>query len=287
MAEPALPGVPAPHSRCRARIEFVCGADGVTRLGRREVGYPLHLTRAFLLDESPAGLATVYLQSVSGGLYAGDDIGLDLLCADGAAAHLTTQSPTVVHDTRGQQACQHVHIDVGCDALFEYLPEASILLPGAALDSSVEVRLERGAAVLLAESFLTHDPGGGDARFAAYRGLLRVCHVEHGLLLHDRQCLTGERHAAQVLASEGRLACQSTLVCAQSRLPGETLLEATRDALDRHPRSHAGATLLADHSSVYVRIAAATADLLRATFDDAWAALRTRLTGRSPGIRRK
>src|SRR6266576_2789609 len=68
-------------------------AGGRTVLRRQHVGYPFHVTRAFQLDRMRPDLATLYLQSASGGLYAADRLALDLvvgatlIMAEGFAAH--------------------------------------------------------------------------------------------------------------------------------------------------------------------------------------------------------
>src|SRR5450631_3175635 len=72
-------------------------AGGRTTLRRQRVGYPLHVTRGFYLDAARPDLLTLYLQSASGGLYAGDRITLDVTVGAGAAFHLTTQASTIVH----------------------------------------------------------------------------------------------------------------------------------------------------------------------------------------------
>ena len=77
-------------------------AGGRTVLRRQHVGYPFHVTRAFQLDRMRPDLATLYLQSASGGLYAADRLSLDLVVGAGSALNLTTQASTVVHDGRGQ-----------------------------------------------------------------------------------------------------------------------------------------------------------------------------------------
>src|SRR3981081_435948 len=70
-------------------------AGGRTVLRRQHVGYPFHVTRAFQLDRMRPDLATLYLQSASGGLYAADRLTLDLAVGAGSALNPTTQTPTV------------------------------------------------------------------------------------------------------------------------------------------------------------------------------------------------
>src|SRR5258708_12667409 len=58
-------------------------------------------------------LATLYLQSASGGLYAADRLKLDLTIGHGAALNLTTQASTVVHDGRehGSTICHSLTVE--------------------------------------------------------------------------------------------------------------------------------------------------------------------------------
>ena len=71
---------------------------------RQHVPYPFHVTRPFYLDAQRPDLATLYLQSSSGGVYGGDDLSLTLDIRAGAAAQVTTQAATIVHDCRGSPA---------------------------------------------------------------------------------------------------------------------------------------------------------------------------------------
>src|SRR2546430_3649463 len=88
-------------------------AGGRTTLRRQHVGYPLHVTRGFYLDPARPDLLTLYMQSASGGLYAGDRLKLDVALGPMAALHLTTQAATVVHDGRKAVSSQQLRISVG------------------------------------------------------------------------------------------------------------------------------------------------------------------------------
>src|SRR5438552_3271126 len=104
-------GAPQPASAVlatrsvEARLRFAVGG-GRTILAHQRIAYPLHVTRPFHLDALRQDLATLYLQSASGGLYAGDRLGLAIEVMPGAAVHVTTPASTIVHDTRGTRAAQ-------------------------------------------------------------------------------------------------------------------------------------------------------------------------------------
>ena len=76
-----LPETPPPTApvgrRVQASLVFARGG-GTTVLSRQVVPYPFHITRAFRMHPESPDLATLYLQSASGGLYAADHLTLDI-----------------------------------------------------------------------------------------------------------------------------------------------------------------------------------------------------------------
>jgi urease accessory protein len=109
-------------------------AGGRTTLRRQHVGYPLHVTRGFYLDAERPELLTLYLQSASGGLYAGDRLKLDISVGANATFHLTTQAATVVHDGRHAGSRQRQSISIASGAFCAIASDPYVLFPGASLD---------------------------------------------------------------------------------------------------------------------------------------------------------
>ena len=70
----------------QAELVFTRAPDGRTYISHQRVGYPFHITRPFYLDPVPAGLLTLYLQSVSGGIYRGERLALSLEAGENLAA---------------------------------------------------------------------------------------------------------------------------------------------------------------------------------------------------------
>ena len=75
---------PRPNEGPRRRSAFAPRPDGQSYISRQRVGYPFHITRPFYFDEAPAGALTLYLQSVSGGIYQGED--LRMICSADAGS---------------------------------------------------------------------------------------------------------------------------------------------------------------------------------------------------------
>ena len=140
-------------------------AGGRSRILRQHVPYPFHITQPFYLDAARPDLATLYLQSASGGLYSGDRLALSLRAREGAALAVTTQAATLVHDCRGEPAVQHIDLSLARDSVLIYTPDPLVLFPGAALRSCLDVTLAPGAIALCQEGFACHDPAGDGGVF--------------------------------------------------------------------------------------------------------------------------
>jgi urease accessory protein len=174
-----------------ARLSFeVCG--GRTILWRQHVPYPLHVTRAFHLDAGHPELATLYLQSASGGLYRGDRVALEINAGPDARVHVTTQSATIVHDTRAAQARQDCRIVVATGACVALTPDPLVMFPGAAVETTTEVVLAPDAGAVLSEAVAWHDPRGLGRKFARYAASITVRAASGGVLATDRSVIEGD-----------------------------------------------------------------------------------------------
>ena len=287
MRSHASPHATIDHARSRSSLVFDRAPDGRSYLARQQVRYPFHVTAPFALPERPAGMATLYLQSVSGGLYDGDEVSLELRVGEGAAAHVTTQSPGVVNRARGRGAAQRVAIEVAPGALLEYLPDPVVMLPDAWLRSRVDARVAAGATLLVADGLLAHDPAGAGAAFDRWDSRLCVRDTAGRALLDERNLLAGACHLAAAERRGGAGRCLATLVAVQpARDPGP-LLDAARAALAAEPALYAGASALPRDAGICVRVLAAEADALARAMHGAWSAIRIAITGAAPAARRK
>ncbi|RLL65223.1 urease accessory protein UreD [Paenirhodobacter hankyongi] len=275
-----LPSRP-PGRRLEARLAFRC-LDGRTFLGAQLTPHPFHITRPFALPGDPEGLASLYLQSSSGGLYGDDDLRLSVTLEPGARLHLTTQASSVVHAGRGGVARQSCRLRLGAGAHAEYLPDPLILFPGAAFCGALELDLAPGARAILCDSFLTHDPAGAGGLFEALETTVSI-RTEGAAGLIDRQCTGGADWARRCA---GALATFYLAGCTDARAVAADLNARLRDwpaarevfwGIEAMPgRALVALRLLAPDGR---RLGALTAPLLPA--------LRAALTGWDSAARRK
>ena len=206
-------------------------AGGRTVLRRQHVGYPFHVTRAFQLDRMRPDLATLYLQSASGGLYAADRLALDLVVGPGAALNLTTQASTVVHDARGQASTMCQSVTVKDNAFCAVISDPYVLFPGADLYIETTAAVGAGATLIMAEGFAAHDPHGRGGTFTRFSTHTRIMAPDGGLLVSDRGSVCGEEFSASCGALGGMAAAGSVLmIAAPDRLADIAEIEAAADA---------------------------------------------------------
>ncbi|MCR8549271.1 urease accessory protein UreD [Salipiger sp. P9] len=262
-----------------ARLAFSVSA-GRSYLARQFTPHPFHITRPYHDPGDPAGMATLYLQSSSGGIYGGDDLGLSVTLDPGAQVHLTTQASTVVHDARGGPAArQEVRLEVGAGGWLEYCPDPAILMAGAALDNRVSATLAEGAVLILSDAQLCHDPAGAGRGFDRLDSELRIAGPE-GARLIDRFDLRGTDWTART----GGYGCSGlTLVAGGAAQAGPAMIA----ALDARPDVYAGLSLLGDRDLAIVRFLTRDGVSLSHALRESWAAARRALSGRAPPPRRK
>ncbi|WP_342153229.1 urease accessory protein UreD [Methylorubrum sp. SB2] len=176
--------------RAEARLVFARGG-GATVLTRQHVPYPFHVTRVFRLHPEAPDLASLYLQSASGGLYRSDHLTLSIEARPGARAFVTTQAGTVVHRGGPLPTRQDTRVRVGSDAFLAYTPDPLILFPGANLSIATEMEVAPGARAILTESVACHDPAGSGLPFERLTMSLRIADPSGRVLVRERSAIDG------------------------------------------------------------------------------------------------
>ncbi len=262
----------------RAELQFRAVA-GRTHLARQFTPHPFHITRPFHHPGDPSGMATLYLQSSSGGVYSGDDLSLDITVETGAKAHVTTQASTIVHDARGREGVkQSVSLKVAKDARLDYLPDPAILMTGAKLCNRVTAVMGTGARMILADAQLSHDPQGRARPFAWLENEVEILGPAGPLLL-DRFELSGSDWPART----GGFSCSGMMIVVGDTGAGPAMLRAA-EAL---PGIYAGLSVFEDRRIAFVRFLASDGAVLTKVMNAMWSAAATALDGTPPAERRK
>ena len=271
----------------RLEITFARDPSGRTYVRRQHVSYPYHVCRPLTFAGDPRGMATIYLQSCAGGIFRGDRLREHIVAEEGAAAHVTTQASTIVHSMDRGNARQEVAIEAAAGSFLEVLPDPFILFPHTRFASDVRIRAHETATVVVADSFICHDPAGAGAMFDRFQGDLRVEDLQGRLLMLDRFRTAGAIVADHRPGITGAFAAQGGLFVIQRQGAPGALVDALRHAAADVAYIYAGASELPNSCGAWLRVMAADGIALRAAMTTAWQAVRQILTGHIPAPRRK
>ncbi len=143
---------------------------------------PLQIMRAI---EDASGTLCVYLLSPTGGVVQGDQYQIDIRVGAEAHALITTQAATKVYRMPDGAASQTVKIEVGENAILEYVPDPLILFADADFTQTLEITLRPGALLLIHDLIMPGRLARGEVlQFRSFRSKV-VVRDEGGLLLYD------------------------------------------------------------------------------------------------------
>jgi urease accessory protein len=275
------------HSDGLLRLRFERDSRGRSYLASREQRFPLHLTAPLYLDPTLPGMAFVYAQNPSGGIFGGDRLSIEVAAGAGTEVHLTSTAATKAYRSESGDASETVELAVERDAYVEYMPEPLIPQAGSSLRQHVKVDLEEGAAFLMADVVT----GGRVARgeLFAFDKLERCTTVRRNRaeVVIDALRIEPARWAPRkrgVLGNHTHLA-SLIVVAPQAESAGwrQRIFDTTADL----PGVLAGASSLPGDAGVLVRILTSSQLSATRSLDVLWRVVRMTLDKGSPPRRRK
>ena len=270
------------------RLEFAVDAGGRTYLASHFASYPHHLTRAFYLDRAAPHAATVYLQSLSGGLTQDDRVSLRISTTGGAVAHVTTQAATKVHSMERGFALQQVCLAAQARSHLEFLADPTICFPHSRLVAKTDLCVAAEASAIVGDSYMWHDPRGADPMaFDALNIETTIRRPDGRLLALDRSRLTAGRGLTGNPALLGPYRALGTLFAVGRGCHEAGALTAVRDALAGLRGVYAGVTHLPADAGLWLRILAVDGAALRAAMQCAWRQCHVTMLGWACDQRRK
>lgn len=253
-----------------------------TILGRKLFSWPFVLTRPFSLDPAPAHMLSIILQSGAGALHGEDRLFQRFVVGEGAAVHIATPGATSVHRAyHGHAALEQLEMAVAPGGHFEYLPEARILFPDAALDSVFDIKVAFGGTALVADAFTLHDPSGAGRMFRRLRATTQLRRPGESPFTVERLIVDGEVPRFTRHRAFGSL---YFVIAASADALTDFVAELNR-GLATVPGLYAAASLLQDGNGIGVRFAAAELRSLRRGVQFCWISCRLWQFGALPGAR--
>ncbi|MCY3886830.1 MAG: urease accessory protein UreD [Chloroflexi bacterium] len=262
---------PAPADaglEARAELRFERDADGRTTLVHQYCEYPHHVVKPLYLDPERPDLPTLCLQSVSGGLFAGDRLSLYVEIGEAARVRLVTQAATKIHRSDGDLAATRVDLRVAASGCVEYAADPLILFPDARAASSTRVRLAPGARAVVREAFLHHAPeDAAPGLFRLFESELIVSDADGEQRAVDRQRIADPQRRPELRETLRRFPAQGAVYALGAPFDGGFVgdLRAAVAPLD----AWAGASLLPNGCGAYLRVLAPDGHALRTALDAA------------------
>ncbi|WP_336801910.1 urease accessory protein UreD [Kaistia sp. MMO-174] len=151
----------AQPSRWLAELELWFAVNaGKTRLMRRRHLGPLVVQKPFHPEKD--GTCHVYLLHPPGGVAGGDQLYLRFHVEADARAVLTTPGATKFYRSEHGVSTQATTIDIGANAVCEYLPQETIVFDGADASIDTRVTLESGATYVGWDFICLGRPAAGE-----------------------------------------------------------------------------------------------------------------------------
>lgn len=273
---------------------FASGDAGRTRLVRDYSRVPYHHTGT--LDHDPHGeMATLCVQTPTGGVAQGDRHRLRVAARADARASVTGQGATKVHEMRGNFAHLGVELSAEPGAYLEYVPDPIILNRGARCVQTLDVDLAPSATVvamdvIVPDGLSDHNPFSFDRFHSRVRA-----RSEGSRLLTDTIALAPDEHDPRGPGIFGEYGVLGTMYVLSPSDDAAALSDAIHDRVadandelgDRAADVLADATTLADEAGVAVRALGHRATDVQATLGLAWDAARRSLLGTpAPDLRK-
>ena len=262
---------------------FVGGPSG-TRMLRDYSRVPFHHTGP--LGHDPCdGMASLCVQTPTGGVVQGDRHRLSVDAEAGALASVTGQGATKVHSMQANFAHLGVELTASSGSYLEYVPDPMILNRDARCLQTIDVAVDEDSTVLCTDT-LVPDGLSEHAPFSFDRFHSSVTAESHGKrCLTDTVVLDPETRDPRTPGVFGEFGIVGTLYAISPGSDAATLSDTVHDRLaDGQPTEEgpageilAGSSTLADDAGIAVRVLGDRSADVTATLGDAWDALRRHL----------
>jgi urease accessory protein len=265
------------HQDGLLELAFRRDGRGRSALSGRRQRFPLRMTAPLYIDPADRGMAFVYAQNPTGGVFAGDRLQTTLTAADGARVHLTTQSATKLYRCEADEAVQSLEFHVAPGAYVEHVPDPLIPHAGARFSQRLVANVAPGGAFLAAETVAPGRRAYGES--VAYEALVLHTEVRRDgrELCVDRLVLEPGRSDPRTPGVLGAAEYLVTLLAVAPERQASALAEALDEALASEGGVVGAAGELPNGAGAFARVLARDSLAARRALQLAWRTAREAL----------
>ena len=264
-------------------LEFARSHNGKTYLEKQYASYPYHICRAQYYENDPSGMANIYIQSASGGIYENESLTTNIVAKLSSFSHVTTQASTIVHGMNNGEAHQTVNVNATQNAYTEYVADPLILFPESKLSSTINVYADETSTAVIADSFIIHFLNGEDQLFNQLRSCINIYTEKLEILAKDVYLMNPKNF----LSNMHKFIGMGTISIINRSSIKKGLLESLQINLRKNESVYGGATYLPNGCGIIIKFLSPDGDILKKTLIELWILIRKAIVGIKPKVRRK
>ena len=264
-------------------LEFTCSKDGKTYLENQYASYPYHICRTKYLENDPSGMANIYIQSASGGIYENESLITEIIANAGSYSHVTTQASTIVHGMPNEDANQTININAIEHAYTEYFSDPLILFPESSLNSKINIFIDKTSTAVIVDSFILHFLKGESQLFTRFNNSLNIYTDKKELLAKDVYKVSPKYFINKNFKYIG----MGTISVIGHASTNKDILEKLQISIQSNKDIYGGATFLPNECGMIMKFLVPDGDSLKKVLLEYWSQIRESLVGIKPDVRRK
>lgn len=280
--EPAQLPTGSPGKDAYLRLGFA-QRDGKSKLVDLERRAPLIVQQALYWDEEMPELPCVFIISNSGGIVQGDRYTIEIELAEGALAHITTQSATKLHEMDANFAAQSQEIVLREGAYLEYIPDPVIPHRGTRFVSRTRISIAEGATLLYSEILMPGRKYYGEGElfeYELYSSLLRAERPGGRELFAERLVCAPKQRNVRRNGVMGNFDVLGTVVLLAPREKFERVFARVPAEFNRAENCAAGASRLPNEAGLIYKVVGMESQPVRAKVREFQAVVREEVVGR-------
>lgn len=213
----------------RLELDFVA-AKKCTILKHRKHTGPVRVQK--MLWPEKTGVCHAIIVHPPAGIAGGDHLSFNMQASQAAHALVTTPGAGKWYKTNQKQAFQHIEITVKDSAIFEWLPQETMLFNGACANSSTKIMLDQSASFIGWDMLvLGRQACAEQFSQGSYQSSLQL-YRDDKLLVTDRLSFSGnDRFLSSCLGMHGQAVMGSLWAVAPPAQRNNTTLEAQIDQI--------------------------------------------------------
>jgi urease accessory protein len=243
---------------------------------------PLIVQQALYWDEEMPGLPCVSIISNAGGILQGDRNVIEIDMAAGAAAHVTTQSATRIHEMDANYASQTQRLTLEADSYLEYIPRPIIPARNARYIQATRIVVDPTATLIYSDIMMPGRKYYRDGEIFAYKLFSSTISAERPdgtALFTEKFVLEPEQDNLARLGSMGGFHVFGNVIVLMPKEKADALFELVQPAFDTENELAWGASRLPHDAGLIFKVLGMESAPVMAKVREFWSDARQIVTG--------